>query len=972
MPRVHAPNQLLKRLACLGAVWSGLACAAGVGTAEVAADASGVPLLTRFNAEHYDVMPQHVGVAADASGRVFVANVEGLLVYSAGRFESIQTPHENSLRSIALTRDGAVLAGGYDQFGLYTESADGSWSYTDLDERFRDVAGAHPIGQVWLVQELPDGYYAQGDHRLFRIGHDGSAGSWPNPGPALTALRVGDELWGRYEGIGLMRFDGNGFARVPGGEEFIRYGVQSSAPHPAGTVFTSRMHGIYLATGKTAGLKHVDTPYDAWLREVQAYSITALDDGDFAIATLSGEVAIVDTRFALKKRYRVSNYPITDITQSADGGLWCATEGDLVRLEWPSPWTFVGEEDGLFGALNDAEWFEGSRWVATSLGLFRSRVGDDGRARFAREPWAADEVWDLQRVGGDLLVGERNSVMRLRAGVPSKVTDSSGVFELQVSTFVHERVLALEDSAIVELERRPDWHVVKRHELGEISISTLVELDGEHWLLGNWRGYPVLAERVADANGVHLQLTPLGAQAGFATAADVGSSVWLLDGKVYAVIGHDLYERRGERFAAVPDHPLAILAGSRVNELEFRRGNGQEYAFTSRAVWKMQDGRWEPLRVESRRALGLSELSIAEDGRLTVVAWGGLLTFDPNLGARVDSALHLRMHRATLTDAAHQTRLLDRRGIATLDLPPLDALRFEYGIDGHDAAVEFRTRLADGGGGGEWSEWTAIGEREFTRLAPGHYQLSVEARTRGGRASSDALRFAFQVQPRWYQTRAAAWAAAAAALALGSLLAWFWGRHRSRKLRERNLELEREVAAHTRELEVANQRLSRLAVQDGLTGITNRRGFEQFFARSWNRLAEQRRSLAVLMVDVDFFKQYNDQHGHLLGDEMLRGIARQLEQHVQEPEELLARFGGEEFVVVLCGVEIEEAAMRAHAIRARCEEFGKERGITVSVGVAACWPRGGLRPAQLIEEADAALYRAKKLGRNRVERGRAI
>lgn len=969
---VAAARKLLNCLVCLAAFAGAVSTfASEVGDTQVAADASGVPMLTRFNAEHYSVMPQHSAVVTDADGRVFVGNVEGVLLYSAGRFEHLHPPdQEMSVRSVALTGDQRIIVAGYDQFGRYDEQPDGEWIYTDLDERFREVAEAHPLGQVWLATELPDGQYFLGERRIFRIGTDGSARSWPTPGDVLTGLRVGDEVWARVADRGLMRFDGNTFVPVPGGEEFIRYGVQSTATHPKGTLFSSRVKGLYLGDAEH-GLRHVDTAYDSWMQRAQVYAVAALDGGDFALATLTGEVAIVDADLRLKKLYRISNYPITDVAASTDGGLWFATEGDLVRMEWPSPWTFVGEEDGLFGALNDAEWFEGRRWVATSLGLFRSGADDQGRVRFQSLPWAPDEVWDLQRVGDALLVGERKSIQLIRGDQNRHLIDSDGVFELIPSTFVPTRVLALETAAIVELEHTPDWRAGPRHDLGDVAVSTLVELDAEHWLIGNWRGHPLLVTRSEEADGVRIAVQSL-ADRGMVGPADGGSSVWQLHGKTYATLGDALYEWRDGRFVAQPGYPLVALAGQRLNEIEFRGGSGHQYAFTSRDVWVEHEGQWSALRMESRRTLGVTELSVADDGRLTVIAWGGLLTYDPRLADAADTAFHLRMHRVALIDTERKTRLLDRRGAAPLALPPLEGLRFEYGIDGHDTAIEYRTRLDGSDGDGLWSDWSNTPMRELNRLAPGDYRLQVEARTRSGRSASDALDFRFHVEPRWYQTRSAGWAAAGIVLLLGSLLAWAWGRYRSRKLHERNVELEREVAAHTRDLEIANQRLSRLAVQDGLTGITNRRGFEQFYLRTWNRLAEHRQNLAVLMVDVDFFKQYNDQHGHLLGDEMLRGIAQQLEQEVHEPEELLARFGGEEFVIVLPGIDIEEATTRAHAVRARCERFGKDREVTVSVGVAACVPRGGLKAVQLLDEADAALYRAKKLGRNRVERGRAL
>ena len=145
---VSAARKLLNCLVCLAAN-AGIATAFAndAGDIQVAADASGVPMLTRFNAEHYSVMPQHSAVVTDADGRVFVGNVEGVLLYSAGRFEHLHPPdQEMSVRSVALAGDRRIIVGGYDQFGRYDEQPDGEWTYTDLDERFRDVLLLNTVG----------------------------------------------------------------------------------------------------------------------------------------------------------------------------------------------------------------------------------------------------------------------------------------------------------------------------------------------------------------------------------------------------------------------------------------------------------------------------------------------------------------------------------------------------------------------------------------------------------------------------------------------------------------------------------------------------------------------------------------------------------------------------------------------------------------------------------------------------------
>jgi diguanylate cyclase (GGDEF)-like protein len=174
------------------------------------------------------------------------------------------------------------------------------------------------------------------------------------------------------------------------------------------------------------------------------------------------------------------------------------------------------------------------------------------------------------------------------------------------------------------------------------------------------------------------------------------------------------------------------------------------------------------------------------------------------------------------------------------------------------------------------------------------------------------------------------------------------------------------------ELAESNQRLSELSTTDGLTGIANRRRFDELLAEEWRRGIRNRQSLALAMVDVDFFKPYNDRYGHQSGDECLRQIAQVLSQHVRRAGDFVARYGGEEFVVICVALDGEHARHLVEGIRASVEklalphelsEFGH---VTASIGVSAIVPGEGQDPEILIRTADQALYAAKEQGRNRV------
>lgn len=167
------------------------------------------------------------------------------------------------------------------------------------------------------------------------------------------------------------------------------------------------------------------------------------------------------------------------------------------------------------------------------------------------------------------------------------------------------------------------------------------------------------------------------------------------------------------------------------------------------------------------------------------------------------------------------------------------------------------------------------------------------------------------------------------------------------------------------ELRAANARLERLATRDGLTGLKNYRAFQQRLAAECSRVARLGVPLTLLLLDVDNFKAYNDSFGHLQGDEALRQVGAVLE-HVARDIDIVARYGGEEFAAILPHTDAAGALVAAERFRHAVEASSwKGRGVTISVGGASC---DGKRPdpSALIAEADAALYRAKREGRNRV------
>ncbi|MFQ5433238.1 MAG: diguanylate cyclase [Nitrospinota bacterium] len=184
----------------------------------------------------------------------------------------------------------------------------------------------------------------------------------------------------------------------------------------------------------------------------------------------------------------------------------------------------------------------------------------------------------------------------------------------------------------------------------------------------------------------------------------------------------------------------------------------------------------------------------------------------------------------------------------------------------------------------------------------------------------------------------------------------------------------RELEYRTIEVEAANKELQKLSTIDSLTGVANRRGYDDFVNREWKRAAREQKQLSLVMADIDFFKAYNDSYGHNAGDNCLKRVAECLVESASRPGDLVARYGGEEFVIVLSGTSSENAGVLARKALKEVEAMKIEHSnsraskyVTVSLGVATAIPDQDIPPESLLEAADNALYMAKRDGRNNVK-----
>lgn len=675
-------------------------------------------------------------------------------------------------------------------------------------------------------------------------------------------------------------------------------------------------------------------------------------EGNLWVGTTGGIVRLRDTRFlSYTRKEGLPVDSVRPILEDRLGRVWVGTEGGGLCQVLPGPVQCHTKADGLphdtVYAL--AEGRDGSLWVGTDGGgVVRFRDGKFGKAIDATgDRLPNNRVRALAETGEGLWVSTTAGLTLVRGEQTLRVKELE---DRQLRP-----LLALpDDTVIVGTDGAGLWRVSK-----DGARATLLARKGKG--LESDRIFSLAAD--SDGKGVWIGTSGGGlARLDLASGAvrSLTRSDGLHDDVVFQMVvsGPDLWltSNRG-LYRVSRDRLLAAMQGAKAD--------------LSGTVYGTTDG------MPSAECNAAFPAAIrARNGRLWVATARGVVVVDPAARSRNDVAPPVHVEEVLIdgTPATHGagtavhvppgTQRLELRYTA-LSLRAPERVTFRYRLEGYDR---------------DWVEAGGSRVAHYTRLAPGDYTFRVTATNEDGVRSEGEARVGVTVDPRWFET----WWARLLALALLGAAAWGAVRLRLAALRARkNEELARayedvhriagELEDTNRQLAVANVRLRALSYVDGLTGVANRRRFDEALDEACASADEQGEPLSLVLIDLDHFKKLNDSQGHQVGDEALRAVAALLAERTETRGGLAARFGGEEFAWLLPGLSLAAAKAEAEAFRVRVREAairhdGVENGIvTASLGVASSAGTHSLTPAALVASADAALYRAKSGGRDRVE-----
>lgn len=900
---------------------------------------------------------QVMSLALLGSNEMYVGTGEDLHRFDGSRWQSLNLQAIAPIRSLYVDLAGQVWVGGYDHFGILQRLPNGQDRFVDLTGQFADASARERIADIWEIVESDDAVYLRALKHVFKLGRDGKRqGAWFHAGRFGNPFVVDGQVWVQFrgEGGGFRALRDQGFGPImPGSERYTSTLVQVVVP------FDRKRFFVYEADGKLSWLdpsqgSSRDLPEQPAFRNL--VNGRQLDAHHVAFSGDDGVLRVLNVESGEFSELELGSAYQPDILIQDGQRIVVIDDSFVYRLPWPVQWRIVDARHGLIAGQTHATLINGRLYVAGSAGMQSARYGEHGvESDFVSENWSAGEGWNLISDGQDLLFAETFSVLRIRGKEVLPLTPNDLYPRIFVPTADGLGYWIGSEHGVARLDRGGPlgWQLNGFTNSPGVLARRIVEC-GNHLFASN------------DRNGVFrvqlderrpISVHPLEPVMG--APVEQSAALFKFRGDCYVSVPGSVLRFDGSRFVPdqSPDLQLRIGADELVDLNEAPDGTWWVLG-SDQIQFKLAGGAWQTLLRRSKGTIDYRQAYLLSDGRLLVARgaelWQMMGQPRPML-APENQQLRVTGFRQSgkshSTDLALDGSAVVRYGQDTLQVDFSDGLLFV------SESAEYAFRLS--GPNSAWSPYSSLSAAQLSALQPGQYQLDLRVR-RGERAQEVLGALRFEVTPRWYQSNGTRMVGLTAGIALLWALIALWYRGHLRRLTESNAALDRLVNERTAMWQQANRELKQQADRDGLTGVANRRVFDRELEERLLLAKRDGAPFALLMIDVDHFKKFNDEHGHLRGDEVLRQVA-ELMRVALAGQGLLARYGGEEFSVLLFD---ECSAARATGERLREAVQQGAEGITVSIGLACFDPKRHVRSDQLIDAADHALYEAKNQGRN--------
>jgi diguanylate cyclase (GGDEF)-like protein len=917
-----------------------------------------------------EVYPQNFTVLQAPDGMVYVGNYEGVLVFDGVRWSLHRLPNNLPARSLSLDQDNRLYVGGDRTIGYFARDDTGTLKFQDLTTRFQDQLSDIVFRDIWditifdqQVVFMASEYlliYRPEQQELEIHHHDGRFG---------TRFQDQDQLIIQFRGIGLKRYERDGFTKLPGsdGMSELAYGLLPLPDRALLAISTTGEWLVYQGGQVTSTVLPVGFPPPDTLT-----SGLPLPDDTLAFAGIGGDLVLYDPRHNSHRQFNLSSARINQLAHAAQGGILALTDSQLFYLHWPANWSQIGPESGLVGHVLAIDQWQG-RWLAlTDSGVFQSLPGQPGYPkRFERADWTTFEAWDWLTLNDQQgLLADTFSIKLIEA---DQVTDLSDdrlyPSVLEPSQYHPDTVYIGTFDGLARLRRSgSQWHLEAPDLMPGLRINRIVEEGPDRlWVSSAAHGlWQVHLNADADINEL-FEWRQIDKNHGIAYGRPAMADINRLhDDSLVASTAAGFFRWNGNRFQSTSLHGLEELHdGNHPLSIE-ASPDGSLWAWSWNRIFRHDGQGWVRMDIAALQRGGLASVFFDTDGRAVFGASDSLLHFDPDTAVVTDDIafadIGLREVAMRMADGSIKPLSLARSAEHRLERGDF-GVRFLYSLPdlaGQDD-VRYQSRLL--GYETNWGDWRTSTSVTYTRLRPGRYRFEARARDSRGQIS-EIMPYEFVILPYWFQTTwmVVVWMA----LSLVALIAAAQGllRWRVQRLAADHRHLQDQVTLKTRELARANRRLKRMANVDALTGLANRRRLDAHLELAGEVCNRAGQPLSIILVDVDDFKHFNDELGHQAGDDYLRDLAGHLRDTVKRKGDLVGRYGGEEFLIVLPGTDLDGATRVADSLRRAVAESAL--GTTISAGIACAIPDGDRTPLKLIGEADQALYQAKHDGKNRV------